>query len=380
MNSYKQLIMITLIMGTTLTCSILNCDTCKANGQTCAHCRVNYWLTSEETCRKNSIENCVIQKSSKNCSVCRNGYYVNQGICSPQQNSRCLSFIPNTNYCLESKSKLFSRRKLQSSTNNQSTNCSPTGQDSNGNTCFTCLINNSYPYVICLPASSGTTIQNCNTYASGNTQCKVCKNLYYLSSPTTCTSITAQSCQQSDGVHNACQLCTFPLIVSPLGTCISQNTGGSTPPANQFPANCQYYISQLNLCQTCINLYYLSSQNVCSPINDQSGFCKTSDGIHNACAVCIPPYVLSLQGTCIFGTVGATPPASNQVPANCQYYILELNLCQVCSNLFYLTLPTTCTPIADQSGFCQLSDGVHNACTVCITPYTLNSSGICARS
>ncbi|KAL4431669.1 hypothetical protein ABPG74_017298 [Tetrahymena malaccensis] len=322
-------------------------------------------------CKKCSL-NCLKCKTKTSCSVCEQGYYLDQdGLCIYYSQSKQ---VENLNNLQLEKSQIlvsnsaqinnaFNKDRLLITCNQYCTGCtSPTvctgcqtgfylgNQGGCINLCFTnssCQCQKQSLYMCSQKGDSGAICQsgqytdingslqpcpaNCNTLSPGIT-CTVCQPNSFLHVDGTCVS----ACPLTFTQNNTNQTCQCRLNSTQIGNSCPCNTGfidvgGACQPCS---TNCQQCSSQTN-CIQCAQGYYLFVNQTCIPscpatfvTNNSSCVCRSKSTLSNNTCPCNTGY-LDIGGNCL------------ACGANCNQCSSQTN-CTTCASNYFLFIDGTC--------------------------------------
>ncbi|KAL4456253.1 hypothetical protein ABPG74_014214 [Tetrahymena malaccensis] len=364
-----------------------NCTTCSGFNSLgnfiCNSCTVGYYLDSNSLCSQCST-GCVLCKSQNACIQCQQGQYNYQGYClkncpvgyypsdSTQSCVQCVkpcSLCTSSTMCQACQVGYYLQNNYNQSKVLVSSSCMICN-----NVCNDCSAGTALDCISCkspLSLQGNQCQQQCNVgYYSNQGMCLLCsQNCLQCTSASNCT-VCSQGYISIKGV---CQLCNFKcsscfgLNETQCYSCISpyylyQSTCQLTCPDQFFKqtitdsSNVQQNICQKcnsscfncfgtgdNQCKSCINGYFVTSQNTCSQCSQLCGTCSQSSTL---CTSCPLGQFLSNQ-TC----VQTCPPGF--------YGSDQDNQCHQCNSPC-----STCT-----------GSGI-NQCTSCLKSY-FYSSGQC---
>lgn len=311
-------------------CLLLNLENCAEylTENRCKKCVDGFFLTESYICQTNpqpSISNCKVYSSPATCIRCESGFFVNsRSGCSTVINiPRCADYDPSAlkSACLKCNDDSF---LLSSST------CTLRGRPN---------IENCSQYDIesdqCAVCSQGyhltddggaclTEIPNCELYnVSINTSikhtCKLCSNGYYLLSDVQCQQGTIQFCETYRGDLNECITCKNEYYLSATTVCSSHDSVSSCGIYDNLEKNkclkctnknlgfditnkcitalaipgCVVYSSD-STCQLCDQGYFLSG-TICNQLPANIN-CLEATSFSN-CTKCAPNYII-YNGTC----------------------------------------------------------------------------------
>ena len=325
------------------------CQNCTNSSSNCSSCYTSIWWISEIYLSK------VVNTTTYTCTdKCLEGYYLNNGTCSPCNINCKTCMIYGTNYtngspttCLSCNSTMFLLNSICYSSCPQGYYASGTICSACQPNCFTCTTYNqcsscSAPFVFyankCLLACPGSYVNFLNstdnrTYCVGcPTNCKLCSssaspscikcdNGYYLSNGT-CVSVAT-----------GCPAGKYPDLNDSCTTCQCQNCSGKSYNCTGCSGLTSLYLNQcLNSCPT----GYYSLSKVCTKCANNCAQCNST----TYCIVCQLPSVLYLSSSntsqCLTSCPNGTIPTVNT--PNFTY------ICKACTNCLTCTIrPTYCT-------------------------------------
>ncbi|KAL4455106.1 hypothetical protein ABPG74_006488 [Tetrahymena malaccensis] len=375
--------------------NISNCGKSDGVNLACIECNPGYFLVNN-ACQQ-LLTNCLIYKSSSECSQCQNMYYLTSNTCTKIQNvplncSQTGGIYPYP-FCKQCMNLYFLYNNTCKPVNLNQCSASDGFQQS----CLKCgqsfyekqIIPQSNqqsqfpnPYITCLTKSQiKNYIQGCKRYVDTQIaeSCILCEDAYFI----TINSNNIQICQlrafiqsqncnvfsnsldsnQSSNNKDVCDQCKNGFI--------PQGASCQAIEVNKIVPNCAVYQTNTNQCQQCIQdnsgvqKYYLNA-NQCQDISSLN--CKTYQ--NQTCQECAINYQLMQNGQCV------------QIPIiNCLKFVQGSQVqCTICRNQYYLSgNKLSCLPhdVLSNPNCAEFSQTVQNLCLQCQNLFYLNSNGIC---
>ena len=328
--------------------SFSNCDHSGGKTDVCQQCNSKYYIDGNQC---TLITNCQSSAGYDNvCTQCNSAYYINGGgTCSQIPN--CSASAGYENQCVTCAANYYLYTDNQCY--NEQTYCNYTGytqttacQDwQTTDYCSLPGVGTSSTYRKCTNGE----IEHCQIYNSDGS-CNTCDNLFYVANGgATCSPISSGNCNNSDGIHNACETCNTNYYPNGSGICTLQNV-----------PNCSIYVENTNLCDTCNSKYYPTNGNtVCSEITSFSN-CDHSGGKTDACQQCNSKYYINGKQCTLI--------------TNCQESEGIYNVCTHCNSAYYINGSGTCSEVPN----CEASYGYENKCVTCKSTHPqLGSNGVC---
>lgn len=318
-----------------------NCVSSDGVRNACSVCAIGYYLYNNLLCVKASKANCVTYTPNTNyCVGCAAGYVALNGLCVVSNNVNCVTFIAATNSCTLCASLFY----LVGS------KCAPIGlancvaSDGLVAKCTQCAAGYKVVSGMCV----AITLPNCVTVDSSGTACLTCK-AGYIPVNGQCVVSKNVNCQTFDAATNVCQRCNSLFFIG-YGACVAITR-----------TNCLASLGYENICSTCAAGFYPVSYGDCV-VQNVAG-CATYAPNENRCVACVPDLVLS----------GLKCVHPNSI--NCSTFSTLEKACLVCNNLFYL-VNGGCKAVTDP--LCLTNVRNLQACQTCQTGYVPGIDGVCA--
>ncbi|ELP92314.1 protein serine/threonine kinase, putative [Entamoeba invadens IP1] len=325
------------------TCS--DCDsTCNSKCDTrngyCTGCQTNYVLYEISSLKCQSCSsfdlnclNCSLDYT-RNCVVCKPGYYVVNGKCKPCDLTCGGSCDTNTGFCTScATNKVFS------------------------------LTNKS----ICIDCNQLD--QNCVTCAAnGIRQCVTCTNGKYANSEGQCADCSSECGELCDGTTGKCTACTYNKV-------LKNNDSGECEECTEFDLNCITCATDASRnCILCNTGYY--------PVNNNNtkkcqmcditcgGYCNTENGI---CTGCLENYIF-------ISNTSKTCQSCNSFDKNCNTCSpLFEKKCVKCGIGYYVEENGSCSQCFSINGNCLKCSQTEKKCQQCKDPFHINLEGKCVE-
>ena len=253
------------------------CNTRETASDKCATCLTGYWkLTADKDCQLNTAVNCRDKSDSVNeCTSCLAGHYMDaadSNICKPHDISFCNVYTPTANTCDTCNDNYF-KNSSQLCEINTSINCET--KSTIEDKCITCLENF---YLDTAGKCQNVTNTTCLTVVSNENNCDTCLSTKYLdASSGECMDLTiVENCLSYSLSQDLCNSCKNGFYISSDSLSCFPNPNGIV--------GCISYVD-LTTCSFCRDTHYLSS-NTCVELTqpvvaDCSAY--SGDGICSAC-------------------------------------------------------------------------------------------------
>lgn len=311
-------------------------------------------------CQATTVANCLVFASFKECAVCANGYYLQNGTCiifplPTITNCQIYTSLTTCSQCLD---RFFLSGNNCVSVTSIS-NCQSYLSSAPTTRCSLCTSSFYLQNNVCIARTQSANIANCATLNPTADNCQACNsgfilttdNLGCLSQIMNCLNYTASTFQTSS---LTCSLCANGFYLTNSGT-TSSCTSGTV-------SNCRTYATSANTCLVCANQYYLSNGNCVAHMTLTN--CVVYDPVNaNTCLICNPGFYSFLYTTVCVQTTTL---------ANCVVYAVDGNSCTQCNTGFYLTAGV-CIAIPQTYANCAVFSGT--TCVSCNSGFQINTVG-----
>ena len=291
--------------------NILNCQTKSIIADKCIFCNQGYILSSGGDECVIALANCKTHAAfskgfSPTCSICSNGFYLNNNICTAGTDVNCFSYL-NTGTCDICKNKFYHIGTNSCLEHSNITNCLDY-LNTTKNTCKTCnSVTNTFNFEIEKSCKLLNEIVNCKVYSHDKNDplatpiCDECKDGFIKTDSFTCSQLQVASCKKGTSVNvctecqdgfvlfnfNGTLECKYPheYMTDQCETISSSTTGGTNGLQNVICENCK--INALTVDYTnnyvCVRDEYLKDTNTINKPNLITS-CLKYNG--NDCVLC----------------------------------------------------------------------------------------------
>ena len=321
-----------------------NCELASLTKNECETCMKGFYLDSVKYCRPLSIPNCGIFKPNLNeCATngCDVGYINSGNFCTLPYSPNCDTLTANSNLCATGGCKAGFMRDGNGYCRKQAVPFCKRHTD-NTNNCAECETGYFLTSDKCLPQI----MKGCIDFSTNtNLNCGVCAEGYYRLS-NVCYPYTITNCLQPKTDADACEdsKCVAGFVKNPTtGNCqIAELPFCKTLVTSAYPVTC-----------TECHIGYILSAAQCVVSNPIAN-CVEPDKVPDKCVLCADGFYLDTNLEC--------QPQSAELSGKCLAFKPNSKDCMECTNGHNGVTCADNTTIAS----CLMSDGVTNACQMCI--------------
>lgn len=330
--------------------------------------------SSQNFCQKVLVENCLIVNSFNNCSVCKQGYYLNKNTSTcakmPTISITGCQIYSAPFFCYMCSEGKFLLNSTTCSNVEKIENCASYDGKANETICLLCTFGFYVNKNSCIARFNSLSINNCRKSSLFADICIECDSGLIVS---------------GDGLGcypqiDDCQIYKNVTISASAMTCLTCSAGFYPNSINMAPnfcvqgnvSNCLIYNQLSKVCIQCQNAYYLNN-DICVLHILISSCTVYSQTNPNSCLSCLPGNLpFKILASCVKITL----------IQGCLKYDDQITYrCVTCAQNYYLSVDkTNCKPIPANVTNCLSFIAANNSCIQCTnTTMLVQFLGICVK-